>query len=339
MSSLRALFSKKNLFRYSFSLLLGIGLLFWVYQSIDITHLQSYLLDSSIRWKIIFASIFMGVLANFFRGLRWRLLIAPFSTPPPRRINVVLASWGCFSMNLLFPRAGEVWRCAALARREHLSFSKLLGSLFMDRIMDVVAIVFLIVGGGFLFRDSLVLFFSAQSNWGERIQLWLLSPKFWLLIVVLLLLISVGVIWIYKRNLWQKVKAEIRMIVEGFSSIRSLPHPWLFLLYSVLMWVCYYYAFRMTFDAFTFTQGLECSVALLAFIMGTIGVVAPVQSGIGAWHFMVITTLMLFGVARQDAGVFALVVHTFQTLGNAFVGFFAILVLPLLNKNYNRTAK
>ena len=52
---------------------------------------------------------------------------------------------------------------------------------------------------------------------------------------------------------------------------------------------------------------------------------------------MVITTLTAVGVERSDAGSFALVVHTSQTLGNALIGLIAILVIPLLNRNYSRT--
>lgn len=339
MSSLHSFFQKKNLFRFFFSLFIGIGLLLFVYRSIDITDLSSFLLDKSIRWEIIIVSVFVGVLANFFRGLRWRLLIQPFSTPSPKRSNVILVSWGCFSINMLFPRAGEVWRCTTLARREQLPFSKLLGSLFMDRVMDMLVILLLFIACVLSFRTQLMLFFVGQNSWRERFHVWLSSSQFWLLIAVVVVSITFGFVWMYKRNLWQKIKKEMRMVLEGFRSIRSLASPWLFLLYTIAMWLCYYYAFQITFEAFSFTESLSWDIAFLSFVMGTIGVVVPVQSGIGAWHFMIITTLGLFGIVQQDAGVFALVVHTFQTLGNALVGFFAILVLPLLNKNYNRTAK
>ncbi len=339
MSSLQSLLGKKNLLRFFFSLLAGVGLFLLVYRSIDVTELQSYLFDDRIRWDVIGGSIVLGVLANLFHGLRWRLLIEPFSTPAPRRLNAVLTSWGCFAVNLLFPRAGEIWRCFALARRENLPFPKLLGTLFMDRLVDMLSVVFLFVGCLMLFREELGAFFSTQNNWGERFRLWFSSPIFWLILTVFSLLVILLLVGARKKNLWQKLRGDWQMVIEGLRSIRSLAHPWQFVFYTVLTWLCYYYAFSMTFMAFPFTQNLSWEIAFLGFIMGTIGVVAPVQSGIGAWHFMVITTLTLFGVTRQDAGFFALVVHSLQTVGNALVGFFAILVLPLLNRNYNRTAK
>jgi hypothetical protein len=60
--------------------------------------------------------------------------------------------------------------------------------------------------------------------------------------------------------------------------------------------------------------------------MGTIAFSIPVQGGIGPWHFMVISTLIFYGVGQTESAAFALVVHTLQTAVNAIVGFYAFLV-------------
>ncbi|WP_234394669.1 hypothetical protein [Porphyromonas cangingivalis] len=67
--------------------------------------------------------------------------------------------------------------------------------------------------------------------------------------------------------------------------------------------------------------------------MSSIAVAAPVQAGMGAWHFMVIYTLATFGVTKADAASFALIVHTIQTLFTTLIGLLAMGVLPLVNKN------
>ena len=74
------------------------------------------------------------------------------------------------------------------------------------------------------------------------------------------------------------------------------------------------------------------SGALIAFTMSSIGVAVPVQGGIGPWHFMVIATLVCFGVGKDDAAAFALVVHTIQTVWVIVCGLFGIVALPITNK-------
>ena len=66
--------------------------------------------------------------------------------------------------------------------------------------------------------------------------------------------------------------------------------------------------------------------------MSSIGVAVPVQGAIGPWHFMVIATLVCFGVNESDAAAFALVVHTVQTVWMGLVGLFAVVILPFNNK-------
>ena len=50
------------------------------------------------------------------------------------------------------------------------------------------------------------------------------------------------------------------------------------------------------------------------FVAGTFAVIVPTPNGAGPWHFAVITMMVLYGVSSSDAALFALVVHSIQTL-------------------------
>nr|WP_238320014.1 hypothetical protein [Porphyromonas macacae] len=100
----------------------------------------------------------------------------------------------------------------------------------------------------------------------------------------------------------------------------------------------YFFYFYVTFFAFSFTGALGLGVGLIAFAMGSLAVIVPVQGGVGPWHFMVISALVAFGVAKDDAGAFALIVHTIQSLGTVIAGFIGIFLLPLTNKDYIRVS-
>ena len=66
--------------------------------------------------------------------------------------------------------------------------------------------------------------------------------------------------------------------------------------------------------------------------MSSIAVAVPVQGGIGPWHFMVIATLVCFGVKETDAAAFALVVHTVQTIWLGLTGLVGVVALPIINR-------
>lgn len=328
---------KKRWVRLVVSLSLGIALMVVVYRNFDFGELLAVLRSNSISWGIILLSILVEVLGNVIRGARWRLLVHPFSTPAPRVRNTILSVLGSYAVNLIFPRAGDVWRCAALSRYESLSMAKLVGSLLMDRLMDMLVLGLIVLMAIGVFSDFLGGYFVEHPDLSLKVSHLASSPWFYLT------LLALGVLgylfWrLSKKSRWgAKVRKVLREMWEGLLSIRFMPHRGLFILYTIGIWGCYFLGFYLTFFAFPFTQDLGINVGLLAFVMGCLGVAAPVQSGIGAWHFMVITTLTAVGVERSDAGSFALVVHTSQTLGNALIGLIAILVIPLLNRNYSRT--
>lgn len=70
--------------------------------------------------------------------------------------------------------------------------------------------------------------------------------------------------------------------------------------------------------------------------MSAFGMVAPVQGGIGAWHFMVIGTLLVYlpGVNNIESmsRSFALVVHGAQTAMIIIVGALSVIALPFANR-------
>ena len=134
-------------------------------------------------------------------------------------------------------------------------------------------------------------------------------------------------------KLVKKIQSLLHNVWDGMKSIWLLKQKWLFLLQTICIWGGYFLYFYITFYAFDFTRDLGITVGLIAFTMSSIAVAIPVQGGIGPWHFMVIATLMCFGVEENDAAAFALVVHTVQTVWTGLTGLFSVIALPISNKN------
>lgn len=326
----------KALLRTLLPLSLG-GILFWLlYRQTDFEAIKQ-VMYSDVNYPILLSSLFWGFMANIIRGYRWKLLVDPIvdQGAKPRLLNSILTVLGSYTVNMGIPRAGELWRCAEMKRYESLAFSSLFGTLITDRLMDVFVLLMLLT--------TVILcnmgFFMDFFNTNEAIRLGLdkLLSSYWFYIAGLLTLALVYVIGhcIYKHP-ESKIYKTFSSILRGLVSIRYMQHRSLFFLYTLFIWIGYFAFFYTTFYAFSFTSHLGIGVGILAFTMSVMTVIAPVQAGLGPWHFMVITTLTAYGVGRADAGAFALIVHTVQTLWITLIGLVAIILLPILNRQYHR---
>ena len=92
---------------------------------------------------------------------------------------------------------------------------------------------------------------------------------------------------------------------------------------------------HFSFWAFDFSKDITFSQGLVIYVMGALGIIAPVQGGIGAWHFMTIQALVFYlgeGII-SEAKAFALVVHSMQTIPVYIgCGLIAYILLPIVNK-------
>ena len=88
----------------------------------------------------------------------------------------------------------------------------------------------------------------------------------------------------------------------------------------------------VTFFAFEFTSDLNPIAGLTTFVFASFGMVAPVQGGIGAWHFMAIEALSLYGVAYGNGVIFAFVAHTSMTVMIIVLGVISMLSLSFINR-------
>jgi len=225
-----------------------------------------------------------------------------------------------------------VWRCGVLAKYDKIPFSKLFGTLLIDRVSDTLVvglITFLIFIFNIGFFNTLFAHNPVLAN-----GFYSMFNSIWIYVTIL---ISGIIVWFVLRymkrfTLVQKARNMLGNIWSGIKTVWLMEHKIKFLLYTVLIWTGYFFYFYITFYAFEFTRGLGITVGLIAFTMSSIGVAVPVQGNIGPWHFMVIATLVCFGVTSNDAAAFALVVHAIQTVWIGLCGLFGIVALPFINR-------
>lgn len=312
------------------------GFLFWlVYRGQDIDQMKT-VLTNDVDYKWVWFSLVLGLLSHISRSMRWIMLIEPLGKKP-RFINSFLSVMVGYLMNLALPRMGEISRCTALSKYEKISFSKLIGTVVIERTIDVI---FMLLFSAFVVVvqfNQVLQFMQNNPEIQEKISNFSLSPTHILITIAVIALL----VWIGRKTgkgrLANNAKTLFHNFVEGLKSIKNMKHPWIFILHSFFIWVMYFLMLYVMFFAFDFTSHLSWLVGLTVFVFGSYGMVAPVQGGIGAWHFMVIQALIIYGISKEDSLVFAFLTHGSMNAMIILVGLISLLLLPIVNKTNTST--
>ncbi|MFW6289551.1 MAG: lysylphosphatidylglycerol synthase transmembrane domain-containing protein [Mariniphaga sp.] len=306
------------------------GFIFWlIYKDQDVDRIWS-ILQNEVDYFWIIVSLFIGLLSHISRTIRWRLMVEPVSHRPGL-VNTFLSVMVGYLMNMALPRMGEITRCGVLARYEKINFSKLLGTVVAERVVDMVSLLLLLAIVIFSQFGQMLRFLDQNPEIESRLTGIITSP---LLIIGLVALLIAAFVFrkALRHNLfYKKVDAVVMNLKEGFISIGSIKSKGWFVFHSVAIWVLYYLMFYVVFFAFDFTSDLGPIAGLTSFVLASFGMVAPVQGGIGAWHFMAIEGLSLYGIAYENAVIFAFVAHASMTTMIIGLRIISLLILPFIN--------
>lgn len=306
-------------------LALALGILWWMYRGIGWEELTDAL-SHKMSWTWMLLSLPFGVLAQVFRAVRWRQVLAP-AGERPRLSTCIHAVFMSYASSLVVPRVGEVLRCGVLKRYEGTNFSCCVGTVVTERIIDTVLILLLSLLT-FLTQIPVFLTFFQETGLSLGSVLGRFSLMGWIVTLLCALLALLCIVLVARRfRLFSQTKSVLSDLKNGLLSVKEVENPTLFILYSLGIWVSYYLHFYLTFFCFDFTAGLGPIAALVAFVVGTFAVLVPTPNGAGSWHFAVKTVLVLYGVGQTDAALFVLIVHTLQTLLVALLGIWSSVVL------------
>ncbi|MGM9704722.1 MAG: lysylphosphatidylglycerol synthase transmembrane domain-containing protein [Prevotella sp.] len=314
-----------GLFKVALSLVFGGAILYWMYRGFDFTQL-GHLLRYDMDWTWMLLSFPFGILAQMFRGWRWSLSLEPLGERPRRgtSVNSIFLS---YAVSLLVPRVGEFARCAILRRYDGISFPKSLGTVLTERIIDsllLMCIAMLTLVCHVRIFDT---FFTRTGTNLEGILNGFSTTGYMVTAACGVAVVILAWYLLRRFSIYYKVRTTIGSIWQGVCSLRRMRRKWLFVFFTLAIWVSYFLHYYLTFFCFDSTSALGPSCALVTFIVGSIAVVVPTPNGAGPWHFAVKTMLILYGVGETDALYFVLIVHTVQTLLVALLGIIAWLSL------------
>jgi uncharacterized protein (TIRG00374 family) len=243
--------------------------------------------------------------------------------------------------NLGIPRMGEVVRAGTLAQYEKIGVEKVMGTIVVDRIVDVISILIVTALAVLLEFDTIATFVNENVSFADRLG----GLQRLALYGVVGMLVVLGLFYIFRARLIQTTlfKKFIQLLEgfwEGLRTISKLKRPWLFLVHSLNIWFMYFLMTYMCFFAFEPTSHLPPVVALVVFVFGGWGIVIPSPGGMGTYHFLVQTALQMYGVAGDDAFSFANIAFFSISLGvNVLLGIIGLIILPLINRGYSPSSQ
>lgn len=324
-----------NILKIAFSLLLGGAILYWMYRGFDFRRMEKVLLHE-MDWTWMLLSFPFGILAQMFRGWRWRQTLEPLGEHPRAQVSVN-AVFLSYAASLIIPRIGEFTRCGVLRRYDKVSFPKALGTVVTERAIDslLVMLITLLV---FLFQIRVFSNFFDQTGTSLEGFLRSFSMAGWLVTGICALAVVILAAYLVRRlSIYNKVKSTLTGIWQGILSVKKVSNAPLFIVFTLAIWGSYFLHYYLTFFCFNATAGLGLSCALVTFIVGSIAVIVPTPNGMGPWHFAVKTMLILYGVADTDALYFVLIVHSVQTLLVAVLGIYAWTALSFTRRREGET--
>ena len=286
------------------------------------------LLLHKMKWSWMLLSFIPGILAQVFRGLRWRQTLVPLGEQP-RRSTCIYAIFLSYASSLLIPRIGEVMRCGVLTRHERISFAKSLGTVVMERIVDSLLIL-LMVGSVLLWQLPVIMQFFDLTGVGlQGVLSKFTTTGIIVTAICVATIIALGFFLIRRLNLSYKLSEALKGLGSGIASLRKIKNIPLYIFYSLGIWVAYFLHYWLTFFCFDFTSHMSLTATIVSFCIGTIAVIVPTPNGAGSWHFAVKTILVIYGLGQMEAISFVLIVHSVQTLLLILLGIYALVALQL----------
>ena len=310
---------------------LGIAIwIFWfLYKDIALDSLLDQVRSSNWYW-IVF-SIVISMLGYFVRSWRWTLLI---DTEEGKKVTLTRAYHALmvgYLANMLIPRAGEVARCGVLTRTNGISIGYLIGTVIVERSVDLICLVCTIILA-FLVEKDLFLDLASQlvdvNSLGQKVLSNL--P----IVIGIFIILGLAVFYIFKRfrdhGLINKLQHFFREMLSGLKQIGTLANPAGFWISSILLWVIYFLTMYTIAFGIPSTANLSSGEVLLVMVMGSIGMVAPVQGGIGTFHALVAFILIQLGISEVDGKIFAAIIHGTQVILVLVAGLVSWLIMMKL---------
>lgn len=325
------------------SLAVAVFFMWLAFRGLDFGKIKTYFVKANYFW--VAAAAVFGLMAYWFRAVRWNLMLEPMGYKISNSNSLWSISFG-YLMNLTIPRSGEVARATALYGVEKVPVDKSFGTIILERVIDLICMIgFLGLALAFKY-DAILEFYRYASNQGSGSAS---ASSNWIWLLLAAGAMGAVLFFLLRKKLENlpvlgKLYKIVDGLLEGIFSIFKMRQPAKFILYSLAIWLCYYFAAYLIVFALPETSDFTWADGFFIIVVGTLGMMIPASGGIGAFHFALklgIGALFLSMGKSYEEGAevglaYAFISHTMQLVIMAVMGFISI---PLLARARNEATK
>lgn len=312
---------KKKVLRILISVLIAVVFLWLALKDVSRSDLLVTLNTLTYYWVVPYIVVTLS--SHYLRAERWKLLIEQEGINPSRMTLFSGVMLG-YSVNYAVPRLGEISRSVFVGNQEQISRTKLIGTVVMERFLDVIVmmllILFVIV---YLVSDYEMMLQIVGSDYIRLFKmLWSFDGVIMIGAAVLIGFMAMFLLYftiLYLRRWFPFLSSVLIFFADvfnkfgqGLSSIKEIRNwPW-FIFLTLVIWACYIIMTYLPFTAFNMhiQYGLGFQEALIITTVSALGVTLPSPGGIGTYHWFVSRSLLIFFAVPEALGLaYAIVTH------------------------------
>jgi len=312
--------------KYGIFLIIGIALAWYASKDVDFDTIWNAATD--LHWGWVFLSMLVSYAATIARGWRWNILLAPMGYQARRSSNVHAVAFG-YLMNDLIPRSGELARCAVLSRAENIPVDKLVGTVILERLVDMLTMLVIIAFATWLHADAI------RHLWAEISNAKTASPQapsytLWHILGGFMLAGMVG-LWIVIKfkniPLFAKMYHFMMGMLVGIKSIFNMKDKLAFILYTIAIWLSWILMSYFLMKALPTTVHLTFSDSLFFTVASGFGMIVPTQGGLGAYHLTSKWAFEAMGMTGALGLTFAWISWIGKTVAEVLVGVIGFVII------------
>jgi uncharacterized protein (TIRG00374 family) len=318
-------------------LALGALLLYFAFRGIALDELGNTLREANFAW--IGLSLFFAFISFLSRARRWVLLIEPLGFKPSFKNTYHSLMVGYLS-NFALPRLGEVTRCVTLGKREKIPVDSLIGTVIIERVIDLVMLLLIMVFLLFSWMEKFGLFFDEQvfsplsqkmtETFGGMLLFWFAVIGSMALAILLLFLFRKQ---LNRFGIVRKIGGFLKGILVGVKSIYKMKRKWEFLLHSLLIWMLYILMTWVVVFSLKETSSLKFVDGIFLLVIGGLGMAAPVTAGFGAFHWITSRGLVfVYDLTLEQGGAYAILAHESNSILTILLGAISYALLMISRK-------
>ena len=292
--------------------------LYLAFRNVHFDSVFKILSNLSIKWFFLFLLSFF--LSHFLRAARWKVMLKSAKSNTSV-LNLFGATMIGYGLNSVIPRLGELYRGFFAGKWEGVSRTSVLGSIVVERVIDILALGFSVLISVIIYEGDLY----SELTWLKTTVVFGFAGIITIIILLVLLVkfkekftsLILKAVYKFSQKIGDKIEYIFEMLISGFATIKGTSNYIQVVLYTIIIMLNYGLTAELGFYVLNIQNNFDVSYGMAWIVMtiSAFGIIIPTPGGTGTYHYLGITVLVtLFSFTEEAASAYVLLTHTVSIL-------------------------